>query len=69
MTDERIVTDREIWTTAGLLLQEFGDMASFEASKKADSLLDAGDLAGQRVSLRVVRAIVAMTNNDGLVPH
>lgn len=69
MSDERVISDREIWTTAGLFLQEYGDMASVEASKKADSLLDAGDMAGQRVWLRVVRAIVSMTDTEGATPN
>lgn len=69
MVDERVISEREIWTTAGLLLQEYGDMASFEASKKADSLLDEGDMAGQRVWLRVVRAIVSMTDTEGTTPN
>lgn len=69
MTDARILSEREVWAAAGLLIEKHGDMAAIEASKKADHFLDTGDLAGQRAWLRVVRAIVSMTDATGATPN
>ena len=49
-------TESEIYRTANLLIQEYGDMAPPAAFIRADQLQERGDLAGRRVWLRIARA-------------
>lgn len=56
--------ERDIWEGAGIMIERHGDMAVIEASKVADHYLEIGDIDMQRAWLRVVRAIVDMSNTD-----
>ncbi|MAF95461.1 MAG: hypothetical protein CMM60_06875 [Rhodospirillaceae bacterium] len=49
-------TEPEIYRTASLLIQEYGEMAPPAAFIRADQLLDKGDISGRRVWLRIARA-------------
>ena len=49
--------DKEIYGVASIYIRDHGDDAVIEAAMRADALLDAGDLDGQRVWLRVIEAI------------
>ena len=49
-------TESEIYRTANLLIQEYGDMAPPAAFIRADQLQERGDLSGRRVWLRFARA-------------
>lgn len=59
------LTDREVWMVAREFIERHSDLAGIEAAKQADWFLQRGDLAGQRNWLRVVKAIVAMTDPTG----
>lgn len=48
-------TDSEIYRTANLLIQEYGEMAPPAAFIRADQLLEKGDVNGRRVWLRIAR--------------
>lgn len=48
-------TDSEIYRTANLLIQEYGEMAAPAAFIRADQLLEKGDIPGRRVWLRIAR--------------
>jgi hypothetical protein len=61
------VIDRDIWATANTLMRLHQEDALMHACMRADALLDAGDIEGQRVWLRVVAAI--RTLSDGKVPE
>jgi hypothetical protein len=50
-------SEREIYGVAKTYLREHGEDAVIHAALRADALLDAGDLDGQRVWLRVIEAI------------
>lgn len=52
-----VVGDLDIWRSANLLVKQHGDDAWFHASQEADARLEAGDVAGQRVWLRIRKAI------------
>lgn len=52
-----MISDRDIYAAANVMLKRFGKDAALEAAKRADELLAAGDMDGQRVWLRIVRAI------------
>lgn len=58
-------TERDIWESAGILISRHGELAAIEASKMADHYLGVGDMDMRRVWLRVVRAIVDMTDVEG----
>ena len=48
--------DKEIYGIASIYIREHGEDAVIHAAMRADALLDAGDLDGQRVWLRVIEA-------------
>lgn len=52
-----MVREIDIWCTASELIKGYGDTADIEAAARADTLQDKGDLEGQRVWLRVLKAI------------
>jgi len=54
-------SEREIYGVAKVYLREHGDGAVIEAAMRADARLDAGDLEGQRVWLRVIEAIKVLS--------
>ncbi len=52
-----VTTDLDIYRTASVLIREHGDEADLVAAERADSFLDAGDMAGSAVWQRVLKAI------------
>ncbi len=48
-------TESEIFRTANLLIQEYGEMAPPAAFIRADQLFEKGDLMGRRIWLRIAR--------------
>jgi hypothetical protein len=55
------ITEWEIWACANMLLAQHDEDAWFHAAQRADELLAQGDRAGQRVFLRVLARIEALT--------
>ena len=41
-----MISDRDIWAAALLIVKRYGEDAMLEATARADQLLDEGDLAG-----------------------
>lgn len=64
MIDLTTITDKEVWSIAGDLIERYGEIAAIEASKMADEYLAKGDLAGRLTWLRIVRSITAMTDPE-----
>ncbi len=56
--------DKEIYAVAKAYILEHGQDAVLEAAMNADALLDAGDLDGQRVWLRVIEAIKTLSSTS-----
>ena len=54
--------DIDVWRTAGLMVKRYGKDAVIESAKRADDLMAVGDLDGQRVWLRVLKAIEELTD-------
>ena len=54
--------ERDIWLTANTMVKRYGVDAELQASLQADSLLDEGDIEGQRVWLRITNAIRVLTS-------
>lgn len=59
-------TERDIWESAGIMIERHGELAAIEASKMADRYFASGDVDMQRVWLRVMRAVAAMTDTEGV---
>ena len=53
--------DLDIYRTANTLLKQHGDLgAEMHAAQRADEQLEAGDMDGQRVWLRVLEAVLEL---------
>ena len=55
-----IISDLDIWRAAHLLIRQHGTDAELEAAKRADLMLERGDLDGQSLWRRIRRAIVEL---------
>jgi len=67
-----MISDRDIWASALLILKQHGDDAVIETSVKADQMLDRGDMEGRAVWLRTVAAIRELLRREveeGVVRH
>ena len=56
--------DADVYKTAALLIEEYGDMAVNGAFLKADHLRDAGDLEGHMLWLRIAKATEGLLSDD-----
>ena len=60
IADRPMISDLDIWRAANLLTQRHGEDAEIEAAKRADQMLERGDLDGHAVWKQIMRAIVAL---------
>lgn len=51
-----MVTERDIWATAKMLVDQHGTDAPIHAAMRADAMRDRGDVDGQAVWKRIMRA-------------
>ena len=58
------VSDIDIYRSARLLIDQHGEDAPIEAAMKADAMLEMGDLDGQAVWLRILRATKEMLRRE-----
>ncbi len=56
--------DLDIYRSANELIKQFGDAADIEAAMRADELMEAGDMEGRAVWLRIVKAIEDLLSED-----
>lgn len=68
-TEDSVMSERDVWMAAGVLIREFGEQATIEASNKADQFQKLGDVDGQRTWMRIVHAVAAMLDVDSRVAH
>ncbi len=54
---ETVTSDLDIYRSAKLLIDRHGAAATIHAAMNADAMLERGNLDGQRVWLRIIRAI------------
>jgi hypothetical protein len=52
-----MISDREIWAAASVMVKRYGDDAMIEAAERADQLLEEGDMAGAETWHRILNAI------------
>jgi hypothetical protein len=55
-----VISDRDIYRTANLLIRKHGERAHIHAAMRVDELKDKGDLGGARTWLRIIKAIDAL---------
>jgi len=55
-----MISDLDIWRAANLIIRQHGDDAELAAARRADLMLERGDLEGQTVWKRIRRAIVEL---------
>ncbi len=59
-----MTTGLDIYRTANLLIKQHGDEAPVHAAMRADAMLEKGDLDGEAVWERIIRAIEELTSTD-----
>jgi hypothetical protein len=64
-----LISDRDIWRAANLLIRRHSGDAEIVAAQRADQMLDQGDRDGQLVWLRIRRAIVELQVAPRGLPH
>lgn len=52
-----MISDQDIWRTAGIMIKRYSDTADFEACIRADEFAAKGDRAGMRAWLRILDTI------------
>ena len=52
-----MISDRDVWQAAILLVKRYGDDAMLEASTRADQMLEEGDMAGAETWRPILNAI------------
>jgi hypothetical protein len=52
-----VISDRDIFAAAKLMIRRYGDDAAAEAAQRADSLLEEGDALGSAVWANITKAI------------
>ncbi len=55
-----MTSDLDIYRSANELIKQFGDAADIEAAMRADERLAAGDMEGEAVWLRILKAIAEL---------
>ena len=67
-----MTSDLDIYRSANVLVKQHGAEASIEAAMRADTMLERGDLDGQRVWLRILAAVKELRDmrpGDGAAVH
>ncbi len=59
-----MTSDLDVYRAANELIKQFGDAADIEAAMRADELIEAGDMEGRAVWLRIVKAIEELLSEE-----
>ena len=64
-----MISELDIYRSAKILVDIHGENAPIEAAKKADEMLENGDLAGKAAWLRILKAIqeILLENTRGTI--
>ncbi len=60
-----MTSDLDTWRAANELIEQHGEVADIEAAMRADECLAAGDMEGEAVWLRIVKAIEELLSEKG----
>ena len=69
---EAMTSDLDIYRSANELIKQHGDKAPIHAAMRADELLEAGDMDGKAVWLRITKAVEELLSEeppDGAAIH
>ena len=55
-----MIDEREIWACAAHVMRQYGEAAAFHAAQRADELIAASDIEGQRTWMRILARIEAL---------
>jgi len=61
---ESMTSDLDTYRSANELIKQHGDAADIEAAMRADELMAAGDMEGEAVWLRIVKAIEELLSEE-----
>ena len=61
---EAMTADLDIYRTANELIKQHGDDAPIHAAMRADKLMEAGDMEGKAVWLRITKAIDELLSKE-----
>ncbi|MEE8517481.1 MAG: hypothetical protein V3T02_12660 [Alphaproteobacteria bacterium] len=64
MARQPMTSDLDIYRSANELIKQHGDAADIEAAMRADELMEAGDMEGRAVWLRIVKAIEELLSEE-----
>ena len=59
-----MTSDLDAYRSAHLLIKRYGDDAPIEAALRADELMEAGEMEGQAVWLRIVKAVEELLSEE-----
>ncbi len=59
-----MTSDLDIYRSANELIKQFGDAADIEAAMRADKCLVAGDMEGEAVWIRIVKAVEELLSKE-----
>ncbi len=59
-----MASDLDIYRSANELIKQHGDAADIQAAMRADHCLAAGDMDGEAVWLRIVKAIAELLSEE-----
>ena len=59
-----MVDDLDIYRSANELIKQHGDAADIEAAMRADELMEAGDMEGEAVWLRIGKAVEELLSEE-----
>ena len=59
-----MTSDLDIYRSANELIKQHGDAADIEAAMRADKCLAAGDMEGEAVWIRIVKAIEELLSEE-----
>ncbi len=64
MARQPMTSDLDIYRSAPELIKQYGDAADIEAAMRADELMEAGDMEGRAVWLRIVKGIEELMSEE-----
>ncbi len=59
-----MIPDLDIYRAANVIIKQYGQDAPIHAAMRADAMLEAGDLAGLAVWMRILRAVGVLRKRE-----
>ncbi len=62
--EQKMTSDLDVYRSANELIEQHGDAADIEAAMRADERLAAGDMEGEAVWIRIVKAVEELLSEE-----